>query len=151
MPHTPVYLQRTAYRALAAPSYSRQPRRVVHNYCARFCTVPQMHCSPPRHRDALRLSRSASRLRGPRAAFPVDDFQWFPRFFNLVEQHALLSAALRKLDAAEPRASRKRRRDFLAPNRQQDQPKLTPDVLENAFLPDDLYHFEEVRLLIRTW
>jgi hypothetical protein len=77
-----------------------------------------------------------------------DDFLWFPRFFDLVEQHALLSAALRKLDAAEPRASRKRRRDFLASRRQEEverQPNDHIGVLENAFLPDEWYHFEEVR------
>ena len=88
--------------------------------------------------------------RGTQAAMPgADDFQWFPRFFNLVEQHALLSAALRKLDAAEPRASRKRRRDFLAsrhqPTTQDHQRTHCAGVLEDSFLPDDLYHFEEVR------
>jgi hypothetical protein len=78
-----------------------------------------------------------------------DAFQWFPRFFNLVEQHALLSAALRKLDGAEPRASRKRRRDFLAsrhrPTAAQDQGTHRAALLEDSFLPDHLYHFEEVR------
>ena len=79
-------------------------------------------------------------------AFPTDDFLWYPRFFDRVEQHALLSAALRKLDAVEPRASRKRRRDFLAARGRQDQPEDIGD-LKNVFLPDDLYHFEEVRFL----
>ncbi|KAH9997246.1 hypothetical protein BJV77DRAFT_915027, partial [Russula vinacea] len=76
-------------------------------------------------------------------------FLCFPRFFDLVEQHALLSAALRKLDAAEPRASRRRRRDFLASHRQESQDHhqwkdiIGDLVVENAFLPDELYHFEE--------
>jgi hypothetical protein len=109
-------------------------------------STPQMHCGP---RHALRLSRSLPRhhVSGLRAAFssPTDDFRWFPRFFDPVEQHTLLSAALRKLDAVEPRASRKRRRDFLASQQRQDPPKRTAGVLENAFLPDDLYRFEEVR------
>ncbi|KAH9966700.1 hypothetical protein BC827DRAFT_1105564, partial [Russula dissimulans] len=79
-------------------------------------------------------------------------FLFFPRFFEPAEQHALLAAALRKLDAAEPRASRKRRRDFLASDsRQQDRDRDRDrddelrdiGVLKNAFLPDELYHFEE--------
>ncbi len=77
-----------------------------------------------------------------RSALPAD-FLWFPRFFNPTEQHALLSAALRKLDVAEPRAARKRRRDFLAYH-QQDRPRDTGD-LKDVFLPDEFYHFEEVR------
>jgi len=99
----------------------------------------------------LRLSRSLSRRHVPDSRLgaasspPNDDFQWFPKFFNLVEQHVLLSAALRKLDAAEPRASRKRRRDFFASHPRQDPPKRAAGVLENAFLPDGLYHFDEVR------
>ena len=114
----------------------------------RLHRVLRMHCGS---RHALRLSRSLSRryVPGPRlgaaSSPPDDDFQWFPKFFNLVEQHALLSAALRKLDAAEPRASRKRRRDFLASHPRQDPPKRAAGVLENTFLPDDLYYFEEVR------
>jgi hypothetical protein len=91
----------------------------------------------------IRLSSTVSRRYSTLAPFPTDDFLWYPHFFDRVEQHALLSAALRKLDAVEPRASRKRRRDFLAA-RQQDRSKDIGD-LKNAFLPDDLYHFEEVR------
>ena len=77
-----------------------------------------------------------------RSALPAD-FLLFPRFFKPTEQHALLSAALRKLDAAEPRAARKRRRDFLA-SHQQDRPRDTGD-LNDVFFPDKFYHFEEVR------
>lgn len=73
-------------------------------------------------------------------ALPAD-FLWFPRFFNPTEQHALLSAALRKLDAAEPRTARKRRRNFLA-SHQQGRPRDTGD-LNDVFLPDEIYHFEE--------
>lgn len=91
----------------------------------------------------IRLCSTVSRRYSTLPAFPTDDFLWYPHFFDHVEQHALLSAALRKLDAVEPRASRKRRRDFLAARRQ-DQPKDIGD-LKNVFLPDDLYHFEEVR------
>jgi hypothetical protein len=91
----------------------------------------------------IRLCSTVSRRYSTLPAFPTDDFLWYPRFFDQVEQYALLSAALRKLDAVEPRASRKRRRDFLAARRQ-DQSKDIGDM-KNAFLPDDLYHFEEVR------
>jgi alkylated DNA repair protein alkB homolog 7 len=95
-------------------------------------------------------SSTVSRRYSTLPAFPTEDrdFLWYPRFFDQVEQHALLSAALRKLDAVEPRASRKRRRDFLAAAQahRQDQPKdMIIGDLKNAFLPDDLYHFEEVR------
>ncbi|KAI9466242.1 hypothetical protein BJY52DRAFT_335816 [Lactarius psammicola] len=83
---------------------------------------------------------SILRCYSTRPALPAD-FQWFPRFFNPTEQHALLSAALRKLDVAEPRAARKRRRDFLA-SHQQGRPRDTGD-LKDVFLPDEFYHFEE--------
>lgn len=111
-------------------------------------SCPHMQCSYiPVIRRFSTASRRYSTL--PLPALPAgDDFLWFPRFFDLVEQHALLSAALRKLDAAEPRASRKRRRDFLASRRQEEverQPNDHIGVLENAFLPDEWYHFEEVR------
>ncbi|KAN0123827.1 hypothetical protein V8E52_002317 [Russula decolorans] len=89
----------------------------------------------------IRLCSAVSRRYSTLPAFPTEDFLWYPGFFDQVEQHALLSAALRKLDAVEPRASRKRRRDFLVASRP-DQPKDIGDM-KNAFLPDDLYHFEE--------
>ena len=89
-----------------------------------------------------RSYRSILRRYSTRSALPAD-FLWFPRFFNLMEQHVLLSAALRKLDAAEPRAARKRRRDFLA-SHQQGRVRDTGD-LNDVFLPDEFYHFEEVR------
>ena len=103
--------------------------------------VPQMQCGMV---PVFRLcSSTVSRRYSTLPAFPTDDFLWYPRFFDRVEQRALLSAALRRLDAVEPRASRKRRRDFLAARRQ-DQPKDIGDT-KDAFLSDDLYHFEEVR------
>ena len=107
-----------------------------------------MQCS---HLHVIRLCTTASRRYSSttttRQALPADDFLCFPRFFDLVEQHALLTAALRKLDAAEPRASRRRRRDFLASRQQDHQSKdIIGDLeVESAFLPDEVYHFEEVR------
>lgn len=88
-------------------------QRCCHSFLRRYCTRP---------------------------ALPAD-FLWFPRFFNPTEQYALLSAALRKLDAAEPRAARKRRRDFLASHQQA---RDTGD-LNDIFFPDEFYNFEEVR------
>ena len=124
----------------------------VHNTPPQFCIVPpQMQCS---HLRVIRLCTTASRRYNStttRPTLPADDFLCIPRFFDLAEQHALLSAALRKLDAAEPRASRRRRRDFLASHRQESQDHhqwkdiIGDLVVENAFLPDELYHFEEVR------
>ena len=120
----------------------------MHNSPVLHRAPPQMQCS---FLPVIRLCTSASRryYSTTPPALPTDgDFQWFPRFFDLAEQHALLSASLRKLDAAEPRASRKRRRDFLASrrqDRQQEQPNDIGGILENTFLPDELYHFEEVR------
>ena len=109
-----------------------------------------MQCS---YLPVIRFCRTASRRHyhsGAPPAQPTDgDFQWFPRFFDLAEQHALLSAALRKLDAAEPRASRKRRRDFLASrrldHRNRERQPSDIELLENTLLPDEWYHFEEVR------
>ncbi|KAI0256735.1 hypothetical protein BJV78DRAFT_1077582, partial [Lactifluus subvellereus] len=83
-------------------------------------------------------TRHYNNLPGP--ALPAD-FLWFPRFFDLAEQHALLSAALRKLDAVEPRASRKRRRDFLG-SHTRGQARDTGDP-KDAFFPDEIYHFEK--------
>lgn len=87
-----------------------------------------------------RRYHSILRRYSTRQALPAD-FLWFPRFFNPTEQHALLSAALRKLDATEPRTARKRRRDFVA-SHQQGRPRDTGD-LNDVFLPDEFYHFEE--------
>jgi alkylated DNA repair protein alkB homolog 7 len=100
-----------------------------------------MQCTISR---VIRLCSTVSRRYSTLPAFPTEDFLWYPHFFDQGEQHALLSAALRKLDGVEPRASRKRRRDFLAARRQDRQPKDIGDM-KNAFLPDHLYHFEEVR------
>ena len=155
--HTSVCLRHAAYRAhISVPSYNRhldsEERCTNHVGLGGPCHTFAFHKMYCGSRHVLhRLSRSISRRHhhGTRAALPAgDDFQWFPRFFNLVEQHALLSAALRKLDAAEPRASRKRRRDFLASRHRPtlDQQRThCAGVLEDYFLPGDLYHFEEVR------
>ncbi|KAI0306544.1 hypothetical protein B0F90DRAFT_1690760 [Multifurca ochricompacta] len=92
------------------------------------------------YRPVFRLNNSATQSYSTLPSLP-SDFSWLPRFFDLSEQHSLLSAALRKLDEAEPRALRKRRRDFLA-SYQLDQNRDTGD-LKNVFLPDEFYHFEE--------
>jgi hypothetical protein len=145
-PHTTVYL-RPSYNSIDKNRNHLDERRanIRQEFC--ICIVsPQMHRTLRLFSSLSRRHVPGSRL-GAASSPPDDDFQWFPNFFNLAEQHALLSAALRKLDAAEPRASRKRRREFLAshPRPRQDPPKHAAGVLENAFLPDDLYHFDEVR------
>ncbi|EPS93684.1 hypothetical protein FOMPIDRAFT_130573 [Fomitopsis schrenkii] len=66
----------------------------------------------------------------------TSDFQWFPDFFSLSEQHALLTAALRKLDAADSRQLRRRRKEYAL-----NAPRDDGSSLE--FLPDELYDFQE--------
>ncbi|KAI0050903.1 hypothetical protein FA95DRAFT_1580977 [Auriscalpium vulgare] len=66
------------------------------------------------------------------ADFPAD-FHLLPDFFDIDEQNVLLAAALQKLDSMEPRAMRRRRKDYLALGRHAD----------SKFLPDELYQFEE--------
>ena len=103
------------------------------------------------YRPLLHLYNSATRhyyynstLSGPALPVAAADFSWFPRFFDLAEQHALLSAGLRKLDALEPRASRRQRRNYLA-SHPRGQLGDTGDHPKDVFFPDDIYHFEEVR------
>ncbi len=117
---------------------SLRRRRCTQHPSSASCLQMQCRIVP-----IIRLCSTTSRRYSTLPALPAEDFLWYPHFFDQAEQHALLSAALRKLDSVEPRASRKRRRDFLA-SRRQDQPKDIED-LRNTFLPDDLYHFEEVR------
>ncbi|KAI0712993.1 hypothetical protein C8Q72DRAFT_767050, partial [Fomitopsis betulina] len=63
------------------------------------------------------------------------DFQWF--LFSLGEQRALLTAALRKLNAAESRQVRRRRKEYActAP--------IDGGSSLDLFLPDELYGFQE--------
>ncbi|KZT73560.1 hypothetical protein DAEQUDRAFT_743047 [Daedalea quercina L-15889] len=72
---------------------------------------------------------------------PVD-FQYFPAFFSTSEQSALLSAALRKLDATESRRFRRRRKEL----EQRSALSLyseRPSSVQSLFLPDEYYDFQE--------
>jgi alkylated DNA repair protein alkB family protein 7 len=66
------------------------------------------------------------------------EFQYFPEFFSMAEQKILLSAALQKLDAAESRLFRKRKKGLEA--------RCIQSPLQDMFFPDDHYQFEEARL-----
>jgi hypothetical protein len=135
----------SSFRAVS-PRTSESVRVTIRR--RRSCSTPSiMQCRG--YRPILCLCHPTTRRRHstlPKAALPAD-FLWFPRFFDLSEQHALLSAALRKLDAVEPTAPRRHRRNYLASRtRVQQQPREVRDP-KDVFLPDDIYHFEEVRHL----
>jgi hypothetical protein len=66
---------------------------------------------------------------------PVD-FRFFPNFLNGEEQRILLLSALNKLDDADSRVARRRRKGNLT------NPEL--QILSHLFLPDEFYDFEEV-------
>lgn len=86
------------------------------------------------------LTGSTRAQRAARAVLPPD-FQWFPDFFSLSEQRALLTAALRKLDASESRQLRRRHKEYAL-----NAPKDDESSVQSLFLPDELYDFQEVRL-----
>lgn len=71
------------------------------------------------------------------------DFTFLPGFFSLAEQRVLLTAALQKLDALESIQNRRRRKALFRTAR----PTLLPNAsnpLQDVFLPDEYYEFEEV-------
>ena len=84
-----------------------------------------------------RRAYSTSSLRAVAQRLPPD-LQWFPDFFSPAEQRALLTAALRKLDATESRAYRRKRREYA--------PKDAGSSVQSLFLPDEFYDFQEVRM-----
>ncbi|KAI0687129.1 hypothetical protein BC835DRAFT_1286912 [Cytidiella melzeri] len=65
------------------------------------------------------------------------DFLFLPAFFSEAEQRLLLSASLTRLDQTDSRQYRRRRREFLAKR------KVEPSSVQDIFLPDDYYCFEE--------
>jgi hypothetical protein len=68
------------------------------------------------------------------------DFTLWPQFFSPDEQTILLRAALQKLDLAENRLFRKRRKAFGL---------LTAEEssIKSLFYPDDYYDFQEVSFI----
>lgn len=73
--------------------------------------------------------------------YPLD-FTFYPAFFSLPEQQLLLSTALEKLDMSEPRKVRRRQKEYIT-SRTARGP--TANTVDDLFLPDEYYTFEEVR------
>ena len=73
----------------------------------------------------------------PRGADLPGDFRLLPTFLDKQEQRLLLLAALRKLDDVGSRETRRKRKGKNLINT--DSPRLN-----DLFLPDDCYNFEEV-------
>lgn len=84
------------------------------------------------------MSRNSHSLVTKSPAALPDGFKIFPQFLSLTEQRTLLSTALSKLDSSETRQAKRRRRDFLANHPQEIR------GIEDVFLPDEYYNFEEV-------
>jgi len=72
--------------------------------------------------------------------FPLD-FSFWPYYFSMKEQETLLAASLYKLDAAEARQSRRKRKDYWSSRATQPRDSLGP--LAELFAPDDMYEFQE--------
>ncbi|KDQ60664.1 hypothetical protein JAAARDRAFT_55397 [Jaapia argillacea MUCL 33604] len=66
-------------------------------------------------------------------------FSFIPSYFNLAEQRILLQVSLQKLNSMEGRLLRKRRKVFEASR----VPVVAPVSIEDIFLPDEYYQFEE--------
>lgn len=71
----------------------------------------------------------------------IGGLKFWPAYFNAEEQKILLKASLHKLDSNESIRSRKRRRAYL---RTLPVKASRPDDIQNFFLPDDYYEFQEV-------
>jgi alkylated DNA repair protein alkB family protein 7 len=106
-------------------------------------------CSAPR--PSAHLSRCIFRARRDRAVGTLssnhrlgDDFTLHLNVFNEEEQKILLEASLNKLDRAEDRHQRKRRKFFEATRAE----KLSEHfAVRSLFLPDHYYDFQEVTCL----
>lgn len=89
------------------------------------------------------ISTTARRLQqATRLGLPAD-LQYFPDFFSIREQRALLDVALRKLDISERRSFRLRRKELM---RTRPTSGTTDDrvSVQSLFLPDEYYDFQEV-------
>ncbi|KAH9930052.1 uncharacterized protein B0H18DRAFT_873629 [Fomitopsis serialis] len=88
------------------------------------------------------ISTTARRLQqATRLGLPAD-LQYFPDFFSIREQRALLDVALRKLDISERRSFRLRRKELM---RTRPTSGTTDDrvSVQSLFLPDEYYDFQE--------
>lgn len=88
---------------------------------------------------ALSSVTFSSRVRGIslKADYPSKNFLFYPAFFSEREQHLLLSASLARLDKTDTRQYRRKRKEFLARRTSE------PSGVQDLFLPDDCYCFEE--------
>ncbi|KAI0748305.1 hypothetical protein C8Q80DRAFT_731064 [Daedaleopsis nitida] len=72
-----------------------------------------------------------------------EDFAFFPDFFTVDEQYALLKAALRKLDGMESGRFRRRRREYLGSPSAAARASSFKSPVQSLFLPDEFYDFQE--------
>jgi hypothetical protein len=73
----------------------------------------------------------------------LQDFVFVPDFLDVMEQKTLLTASLKLLDSSESGQHRRLRRKLEASRQVSG---ATTPTLQSLFLPDELYHFEEVCL-----
>jgi alkylated DNA repair protein alkB family protein 7 len=88
------------------------------------------------------LSRKIHSLRTRSAGLP-EGFKIFPEFLSLSEQRTVLLSALTKLDSTETKQARKQQREFLANHPREHR------AIEDIFLPDAYYNFQEVSYRLR--
>ncbi|RPD66321.1 hypothetical protein L226DRAFT_609180 [Lentinus tigrinus ALCF2SS1-7] len=86
-------------------------------------------------------SRGAFRQLATSGSQYPDDYRFYPTFFIFQEQCILLKAALKKLDSMESGKARRRRREYLRSS----PPTATPRSVQDLFLPDEYYDFQEAR------
>ena len=89
-------------------------------------------------------AESCLRVRNCRFSSTIPDFAFYPDFLDVKEQATLLKTCLQKLDMEESRRMRRRRREYLATQRES--PSALPEgsqPIAEYFLPDELYLFEE--------
>lgn len=113
-----------------------------------LCTIHRMIPASVLPRCFLRLGHNLPRRKYSTSTIPLwlrDNFSLWPTFLNEIEQTVLLRAALRKLDDNESRTMRRRRRDYLAAHQEATPRSSLGTPITNVFLPDEYYHFEEVR------
>ncbi|KAK7693678.1 hypothetical protein QCA50_003248 [Cerrena zonata] len=70
----------------------------------------------------------------------LKDFSFIPNLFSESEQKILISSSLQKLDSAERREFRRRRKEYF---KQRSTDDASSSHLNDLFLPDNFYSFEE--------
>lgn len=100
----------------------------------RLATRAELHL----RRSTTRLSLQLRRGIALKADGYPTDMDFYPDFFSPEEQRILLSASLEKLNTNESRKFRRRQREYQA-----SQPALSSSSVNDLFLPDEFYTFEE--------